>query len=92
MPDGRTEVELAPWRCECGHVIGYVRRVGRVRTLMVHDHLAEIDPPTIIARICGHAEVICRKCGKWREWHGGPEGLDRLLRRREALKSLARGS
>lgn len=77
---------VKPWKCENGHVMGYVRRNGSgIRQLFL---LREaIDPENVLANDPDTAGIIegfmpswvCSICGSMRTWVPGKEAMDRLI-------------
>jgi len=86
-----TKVEIRPWKCQAGHVMGVVSRNGsKVRQLLLYRQALVYEAPgevDVIAIIEGYAaEVRCSECGRIRTWVPGEEAMRRLLEEWQSMR------
>ena len=82
----REVMEMKPWKCKGGHILGRVVRNGRgIRQLYLYrqavDYTAEdLQDADVMAIVEGLVmDVQCSVCGSVRTWAPGEEALERLL-------------
>lgn len=85
--DGKIVIDMKPWRCEHGHVLGLVQRVGeKSARLMIYRHavdmekadLRQVDVQAVVE--FGLVDVICDLCGASRTWAPNQEAYERMMK------------
>lgn len=80
-----SDLAKTAWKCECGHVLGYVQRTVReVRRLHV------VVSGFEVAEIEGYSKIVCPACGKVRVWMPGKDALRELMNRCGKLEEFER--
>lgn len=80
------EQRISDWRCQKGHVMGVVQKMGdKSARLLLYRHALDMGQASprevdVIAVVDAAADIRCDVCGAMRTWSPSQDAFEKLMR------------